>query len=420
MTAHRSCYDDVAARQRVRIPLLLSAALLMAGACSDRGVPPQVTAPVASHRFTHADSVQRGYYLRASRSVGSAPTTSRRDAIDDGTATIVSVTPGWFQGASQPSTITTFLSGNVTGVSIRGQGAIQCSGSYGDLVAYDATDAEIARVPLQLIDPADCSPAENPDNITYGAQASLTAPAGKFIARFDITPMSPLTFDVFGLTGHASQTYAASIVAAPACDLFKDSSKVSDPLLKDPKVQKMLQDLAEQTKWDKGVEQQAEVGAWIMRNPAGETELVKWPPVPGLPPNICLSSYDERALDALKAGGYTVLAEVHTHPNIKTSILYDQNGVKCLGMDARGNIVPRPYDFPPYGTAPNNKPGSWLFPNDGPSPFDTAPWESNTNHPSYPSYVLEPGQLWRISNDGTGIPKPIPSFPVNKCVGNQT
>ena len=56
---------------------------------------------------------------------------------------------------------------------------------------------------------------------------------------------------------------------------------------------------------------------------------------------------------------------------------------------------------------------------DGPSAWDTQPWTSNTAHPQYPSYVLEPGQLWRISNDGSGIPSPIPSYPVNKCVGNQ-
>ena len=93
----------------------------------------------------------------------------------------------------------------------------------------------------------------------------------------------------------------------------------------------MLSDLATETHWDKGVEQQAEVGAWIMKNPAGETVLVHWPPLAGLVPNICLSTYDQNDLDAL----------------------------------------------------------------------------------------TKQGQLWRISNDGSGIPSPIPSYPVNKCVGNQ-
>jgi hypothetical protein len=402
---------------RARVAAFIVAAW-MATACSESPTHPVQLSPARSSRgLTHDDSVARGVFAPSMNRLSASPA-PLLDAISDGSAAIASVTPGWFQGASQPGTISATVTGNVNSVTVVGRGAILCSGNYGDLIGYDADGLELGRTSLQLIDASDCSPPDNPDDVTFGAQATLTVTSG-LIARFEITPMSPLNFPVLGNPGgRASQTYTATL-GVKDCDLFKDPSSVTDPLLKDPDVQKMLKGLADATKWDKPIEAQAEVGAWIMRNPSGQTELVPWPPVPGLVPNQCLSTYDENVLNGLIQRGYKVLAEVHTHPNVTSGIMYDQNGVKCMDVDQAGNIVPRPYDFPPFGTPPNNKPGSWLFPKDGPSDKDTKYWESNTDHPAYPAYVLEPGQIWRISNDGTGIPKPIPSFKVNKCVGNQ-
>lgn len=417
MTPPRLTHSRLRVNVAARVIGVLALALLF-GACTNRGTEPSLTAPGIHRGLTTADSVARGYVVADNRQGMLAPSVVSRDAVTDGTASIVSVVPGWFQGSAQPNTITVTLSGPVNAVSIVGRGAILCSGNYGDLVAYDAKGTEIGRSPLTLIDPSDCSPTDNPDNVTYGAHGSLTVAKGVTIARFDITPMSPREFEVLGNPGgRASQTYSATLGVSDDCELFKKDVKPADPLLNDPKVQKMLRDLADQTGWDKPVEQQAEVGAWIMKNPAGEIQLVPWPPVPGLVPNICLSTYDNRDLVAFKNQGYEVLAEVHTHPNITTNQLFDQNGVKCLGQDAKGNVIPRPYDFPPFGNP--QKPGSWIFTTDGPSTYDTFPYQSNTTPQSYPSYVVEPGQIWRISNDGTGIPSPIPSYPVNKCVGNQ-
>lgn len=108
-----------------------------------------------------------------------------------GTA-VVSLTPGNFQGYSQPQTIVGVVSGPVQRVSVRGQGAIKCSGAtYGTIVAYDSANAEIGRRDLSLIDPSDCSPPENPDDVTYGAAGTLTV-VNVIIARFEILPMSPL------------------------------------------------------------------------------------------------------------------------------------------------------------------------------------------------------------------------------------
>lgn len=191
--------------------------VLIAGwvvACTDanpvhpRGLMPRVT----RQGLSHDDSVARGYFNQPSPV--RRPASPSFDAISDGTASIVSVSPSLFQGFAQPSTISVTVAGRVNSVSVVGSGAIECSGSYGTLIGYDATGAELGEAPLQLIDPADCSPDDNPDNVTFGAQATLTVASG-IIARFEITPMSPLEFPVFNLVGHASATYAISLGVAP-------------------------------------------------------------------------------------------------------------------------------------------------------------------------------------------------------------
>lgn len=148
-----------------------------------------------------------GYFLDRSPRLTIKP---RADAVSDGTAAIVSVTPSLSQGFAQPLTISVVVSGLVDTVTVRGSGAIQCSGHCGTLVGYDSAGAILGQTPLQLIDPADCSPPESPDNVTFGATATLAVTNG-IIAHFDITPMSPLEFPVFDLTGHASATYAITL-----------------------------------------------------------------------------------------------------------------------------------------------------------------------------------------------------------------
>jgi hypothetical protein len=122
----------------------------------------------------------------------------------------VSVDPSNFQGYTQPAPITITLAGPVGSVSVTGQGAIKCSGAtYGTIVGYDSTGAELGRVDLSLIDPADCSPPDNPDDVTFGASGTLVTLQP--MTRAVILPMSPLEFPVFDLTGHASATYSISV-----------------------------------------------------------------------------------------------------------------------------------------------------------------------------------------------------------------
>ncbi|MDE3151833.1 MAG: hypothetical protein KGL93_06250 [Gemmatimonadota bacterium] len=183
------------------------ALIAIAGACTEpRPIAPTGTGAFAASRgWTHADSAAAGDFDRAPAS----------DAISDGTASIVSVSPSLFQGYTQPNAIDITLAGPVNSVTVVGNGAIECSGDYGTLTGFDAAGTELGSVPLELIDPSDCSPPSNPDNVTYGAHATLTVSRG-IIASVRITPMSPLEFPVFDLVGHASQLYTVTLgVAAP-------------------------------------------------------------------------------------------------------------------------------------------------------------------------------------------------------------
>jgi hypothetical protein len=96
-------------------------------------------------------------------------------------------------------------------VSVSGSGAIECDGgTYGTLVGYDSAGVEAGRVDLTLIDPSDCSPSSNPDNVTFGAQGTLLT--DRRIVQAVIFPMTPLEFTVLGeCCGHASATYTVNV-----------------------------------------------------------------------------------------------------------------------------------------------------------------------------------------------------------------
>jgi hypothetical protein len=123
-----------------------------------------------------------------------------------------------FQGFTQPSSVMLYFSGPVGSLTVSGAGAIECDGgTYGTLVGYDSSGAELGRVDLQLIDPADCSPTENPDNITFGATGTLTT--RRVMASAVILPMTPLEFPVLDQTGHASATYSVIVSVGTLADI---------------------------------------------------------------------------------------------------------------------------------------------------------------------------------------------------------
>jgi len=128
---------------------------------------------------------------------------------DDPAVSLVSAVPGTFMGFSQPSPLTFTFAGPVRSVTVTGQGAISCSGDQGTLTGYDSAGHAIGSVSLHLIDPADCSPEDNPDNVTFGATATLVTTG--VMAKAILSPMSLLEFPVFDLVGHASQDYTVEL-----------------------------------------------------------------------------------------------------------------------------------------------------------------------------------------------------------------
>ena len=148
-------------------------------------VRPPAPAPITLDAArSHADSERVGYFRARAERRALTPGAALRTLSSAG-ATVVSVTPGWVQGASQRQPIVATLSGNVNSVKVAsGQlpgDAILCSGNYGTLIAYDANGATLGSAPLTLIDPTDCGS----DNVTFGAQATVTVTQG-VIASFKI------------------------------------------------------------------------------------------------------------------------------------------------------------------------------------------------------------------------------------------
>lgn len=167
-----------------------------------------MTAPQISHAVSRDDSLNLGYFgPRVEPTHALTPDPNMCDPALTECPSVVSVEPKNFQGYEQPAMLTFRFSGQAHRVTVRGGGAILCSGAYGTLIGYDADHKPVAESDLELIDPADCSPYWNPDNITYGATATIESKS--VIAYATVSPMSPLEFTVFGICcGHAGQVYS--------------------------------------------------------------------------------------------------------------------------------------------------------------------------------------------------------------------
>lgn len=176
------CKHERAGAATVLLRSILAAALLtgllLSVGCRDTVSPDSLAdSPSNGFRiFTHDDSLAHGYLgaRRALRSI--VPTIAALEVSTSEAMSVASVTPGYSMGATQPQTITIDLAGPVGELSVVGNGAIECSGNYGQLIAYDANGNMLAAAPLELIDPTDCSPPWLPDNITYGAKGTVTVP----------------------------------------------------------------------------------------------------------------------------------------------------------------------------------------------------------------------------------------------------
>jgi hypothetical protein len=191
-------------------------------ACDDSRRSGPVAIPAAHRSITLQDSINRGLvrpHGSVAVSVGANATASLTDPVS-----IVSLTPSNHLGFDQTQTIVGITSGPVQTVTVVGSGAIYCSGEYGTLIGYDSSGTILGQTALSLIDESDCSPPDWPDNVTFGAKATLTVAAGT-IMKFEITPMSPLVGPVWDplnqvyLTGHFYQNYGIGVKGPPSIQL---------------------------------------------------------------------------------------------------------------------------------------------------------------------------------------------------------
>lgn len=259
-----------------RAPATLLLAFGVLAACDDPRRSGPVALPGAAQTIAYEDSVRNGL-IRAHATTPATTNPAEALIAADPGVSIVSLTPSNHQGYDQPQTIVGVTSGPVVKVTVVGSGAIFCSGSYGSLIGYDSSGTVLGQTPLTLIDPSDCSPPENPDNVTFGAAATLEIATGT-IARFEITPMSPLTGPVFDwhtggfLDGNFYQNYGVGVEAG------KVRCVTGDTLVDKPAVYDFLTQMREQSGALQSDTTKKKESVWVMRdNGTGP----RFEPVPG-------------------------------------------------------------------------------------------------------------------------------------------
>jgi hypothetical protein len=230
--------------------------------------------------------------------------------------------------------------------------------------------------------------------------SSHTSRLTEIIGSFDITPMSPLEFAVMGVAGgHASQTYTITTGVPDDCVLFADPHN-TDALFADPKVQAMLVKLADDSKWNLPLHDQVERGAFLVSK-NGVVTLSPYNEMPQYPPNECMSVYSSSYFNRLASEGYTVLAQIHTHPKAQPQ---EPDPGNCMYIGDDGKL---------RRMAPAN---GILELKQSPSGADLGPW-SRTPPPPFPGYVLSADALYWFNKVGKFVD--IRSMPINKCVGHQ-
>jgi hypothetical protein len=199
-------------QQRHRLVFIGSLLIGAALGCADG--PPSVLS-AAAPRDAREDSVRLGTGWMLEPLLAAVRADPSCEPSSSECPTLVSVSPGYRQGADQPEPIEIRFSGPVWYIGIGPvppvSGALYCLGTFGTAVAYGADGTELTRADLELMNPADCGT----DNLTAGAEATLRTNSNSPIARLVILPMSPLTFPVFNLEGRAKATYSVTYGGGP-------------------------------------------------------------------------------------------------------------------------------------------------------------------------------------------------------------
>jgi hypothetical protein len=361
------------ARLRSHLAATLLTVLLFGAGCRDAVSPDSVAGtPSGQFRtFTHNDSLAHGYLAPRRAQHSMVPTRAALNLSASEAMSVESVTPGYSISADQSQKITINLAGPVGTLSVIGNGAIECSGNYGQLIAYDANGNMLAASPLELIDPADCSPPWLPDNITHGAKGTVTVPVG-IIAKVEITPFNPLYLPN-GFS--ASQTYEVTLAegtSAP-CD------STGDPILDAPNIVPSLVNALKQSNPDAtpGTGAKKEQAGAIFRRPDGTYFTFA-----AVDPNATECHVSLNTISPTPPAsepGAMLVAVYHTHPSGTNEKTYG-----CNPIEGKPQAQTLNDGLPVPRAAPNaqggGSPGDWQAANQG-----------------FPHYTInKDGFLWRL------------------------
>lgn len=188
-----------------------------------------------------------------------------------------------------------------------------------------------------------------------------------------------------------------AIPEGDACAMFDDDD-VSDSLLLDPAVQRILKELAALSNFDEPFANRLERGGYIVEQLDGTIEFVEHryltpAGTPGGQPELCVIPFDPGYQREIQHGGGTILGQIHTHPTQGGS---EPNPGTCNQWIPKG---PGTFDVQPLQ-------GSSLKFSPGPSGRDTDDWERGLA--PWPGYMMSPDRVYRWERKGpfqTGLDK---------------
>jgi hypothetical protein len=408
-----------------------------AGISRQRFTLAQLATPVVVYRFVHgsaasADTVRLTYALpRTARHVD--PNAAARLTQHSSSARIVE-----WDAPFAPQSVTTLRAlGAAPAPAPPLQGSAYEPGVYGGVAvgiapyypgyplgAFQSTpDSRTASSSIEIT-------FDKPVMAVYVTAEDPTWP-GNTMSAYDTTGalVATVEFDGSGRPGHnipsiksigtGGRNTIARIVLTPApdeyiaydavrferdttCALFKDPAKVTDDVLKDPAFQAAMKQMIQEIGWDQPLHDQVErAGIFVQDELTGETSFVPSDGEDIIPANPCLSGTSSTQLEDLKANGFKILGQVHTHPNTP---YFGRDPGNCLDVVTRNG---RPTLEPRKGDSN----GNMSFPR-GPSDKDKGPWRSPGRGkvpPDYPGLVIEPSgvTIWRIDARGKFVDSKI-------------
>jgi hypothetical protein len=194
----------------------------------------------------------------------------------------------------------------------------------------------------------------------------------------------------------AGANEGSKVVWKRDCEMY--ASPPGDPLLSDPVVLNVLEDLAKRSLFSSYVRSRKEHGGYLLEKD-GQVQFEEWTYGQGMPTTCSSDHLDERA-DYISRG-YRVLAEFHTHPSGTTEVI-----------DPRGGVCPKYERYSEYTL--RDGPSGRGQPDRGARQGDLDPWETGANE-GIVGYVVDPLHVhrwervnhpdgtWRIAESSFGL-----------------